>query len=116
MSSEWRHYISIIAVIGAWLGGLGVIFSVLCFTFAIINPRLFRIALIWLVAADVGILIMLGALAFLIQETTLWVFDLAGIALLIAITVFVFLVVRLYVGKDQLASGFVEGTRRRIEF
>lgn len=116
MSQELKNIFSIVAVAGAWVGGIGVLFSILGFCFGMINAKLFRIGITWLAIADAGILAMLVALIFLIQETTLWIFTIAGAVLLIALTVFVTLVVRLYTNKDEVAAGIIEGTRRRIEF
>jgi hypothetical protein len=107
---------NLLAVAGAWVGGLGVVFAVLSFCFGIINPRLMQIGQFWLVAADIGLIVMLGSLLYFINTPTLWAFTLAGLIILIGITVFVFMVVRLYSNKDQGITGFIENTRQRIEF
>jgi hypothetical protein len=106
--------ISSITVIGAWVGGLGIIFAALSFSFGMINPRLFRVGLTWLIAADAGLFTMLATLILLIESATLWIFTVAGVIILIALTVFVVMVLRLYASKG--AENAIEDTRRRIEF
>ena len=106
--------ISTITVIGAWVGGLGFILAALSFSFGMINSRLFRVGLGWMIAADAGIITMLATLLLLITSTTLWLFTLAGVIILIALTVFVVMVLRLYTTKAMPAS--LEDVRQRIEF
>ncbi len=110
------HWVSVVAVIGAWFAALGVVFAVMAFSFGIINPRLFKIAQTWLIVADVGAILMLGAVVPLVNETVLLVFALIGIVLLLGITGFVFYIIRQYNKGDAGVVGIVEGTRRRIEF
>jgi uncharacterized membrane protein len=115
---EVRQWISIVAVAGAWLAGAGVLFSVLSFAFAVINPRLVRFGVIWLLLTDAGLIAMMGACLILIpnDKTALWVSCIIGIIVLIAITGAAFYVYRETTRKESRTNQLIDVVRSRIEF
>jgi hypothetical protein len=118
MADEVRQWISVVAVAGAWVAGAGVLFSVLAFTFAVINPRLVRVGLIWLLAADAGLIAMMGACIILIpnDKTALWVSCIIGIVVLAGITAAAFYVAREVSRKESRTNQLINTVRGRIEF
>jgi hypothetical protein len=108
--------LSIVAVAGAWVGGLGVIFAVASFCFGIIRAPLLRQGLYFLLAADIGLIAMLAALLGILNDTTQWVFSLIGLVLLVGITIAAFVTVRAAGKTIPTAATVIETTRRRIEF
>lgn len=110
--------LSVIAVAGAWVAGIGVILAVLCFSYAVLNPRLLRIGIAWLVAADAGTIAMLAALLGLIpgNQVALWVSCILGIIVLAAITGGAFYIAREAARKDSKANAVIDTVRSRIEF
>ena len=110
------NIVSIIAVIGAWIGGLGIIFAVTCFCFGILRPSLLRWGLNYLLVTDVGLIVMLAALLYLLNDLTLQVFAGLGILVLIGFTVAAFVIVRVAARGLPAPTNVIETTRRRIEF
>ncbi|HEX2915929.1 MAG TPA: hypothetical protein VH186_34525 [Chloroflexia bacterium] len=108
--------LSILAVAGAWISGLGVIFAVASFCFGFIKPRLFRFGLTYLLITDAGLILMLAALLGILNDTTLWVFSLIGLVLLVGFTIAAFVIVRGYAKNIPSPATVLETTRRRIEF
>ena len=111
-----NSYLSVLAVIGAWVGGVGILFSLLGFMFGIINVRLFKFGLTWLAISDAGILLMLGALFFLVDSNVLFAFTIVGIVLLLGITAFVFKALKGYTSEGKSVEEVIEGIRSRVEF
>ncbi len=110
------HELSIIAVAGAWFAGLGLVFAVTCFCFGIIRPSLLRQGFIFLLVTDAGLIAMLAALLGILNDTTLWVFSLAGLVLLVGLTAAAFIILRSAGKTIPTAATVIETTRRRIEF
>lgn len=108
--------LSIIAVAGAWIAGLGSVFTVMAFCFGILRPGLLRAGFIYLLITDLGVIAMLAALLGILESSVLWWFSAVGLVALIGFTVAAFLIVR-GAGRGAPASANVlETTRRRIEF
>lgn len=108
--------LSVLAVTGAWLAGLGLIFAVTCFCFGILKPSLLRQGFIFLLVTDVGLILMLGALLGLLNDTVLLVFSVIGIVLLVGFTAAAFIIIRAAGKTIPQAATVIETTRRRIEF
>jgi hypothetical protein len=108
--------LSIIAVAGAWLGGLGIIAAVASFCFGVIRAPLLRQGLVYLLVADVGLIAMLASLLGILSDATLLVFSAIGLVLLICITVAAFVVIRAAGKTIPAATNVLETTRQRIEF
>jgi hypothetical protein len=113
-----RQWISVVAVIGAWVAGISVLLSVLSFTFSVINPRLVRFGVIWLLAMDAGLIAMMGACVVLIpgNQVALWVSCLIGIIVLIAITGVAFYVYREVQRQNSRTNQLIDVVRSRVEF
>lgn len=110
------HVLSMVAVAGAWIAGLGIIASVASFCFGIIRPGLLRLGFAYLLVTDAGLIIMLAALLGILNDTTLWIFSLIGLLLLIGFTVTAFIVIRGAAKGVPAPATVLETTRRRIEF
>ena len=49
-----------LAVTGAWIAGLAILFAILSFCFGIIRPSLFRYGIIYLLVTDAGVVVGRG--------------------------------------------------------
>lgn len=117
--------LSIFAVAGAWVAGIAVLFSIYCFCFSTIKLRLLRYGLIWLLVTDIGVIVMLAALIGVFSDstpaypngdnTTLLIFSIIGLVLLVALTVAAFVIARLALARTRVNDVF-DQTRRRLEF
>ncbi len=112
------NILSMLAVAGAWLGGLGVIFAVTCFCFGILRPQLLRFGFIYLLVTDVGLILMFAALLGILgdREFTLWVFSLIGLIVLVGLTTAAFIIIRGASKTLPAVNTAIETTRRRVEF
>ncbi len=109
--------LAVIAVIGAWVGGLGIIFSATCFCYGILRPKLLRWGLNYLLVTDIGLIVMLVAVIFRINDnTTLQVFSAVGVVVLLGLTVAGFIAVRAVSNTFPGPTKVIETARRRIEF
>ncbi len=107
-----------VAVAGAWIAGLGVLFTILAFCFGILRPSLFRFGIIYLIITDAGTALMLAALLVILNDPVLWTFSLIGLVFLVLFTAIAIVTVRtlrLRGGIPQFNS-LVEAARQRIEF
>ena len=107
-----------IAVAGAWIAGLSILFAILSFCFGVIRPSLFRYGIIYLFITDAGIILMLAALLVILNDATLWVFSLIGLIVMVLLTVIAIVAIRTLRLRGEVAplSSLIEGTRQRIEF
>lgn len=106
---------SVVAVAGAWVAGLAVLFSIYCFCFSTIKIQLLRYGLIWLLVTDGGLILMLAALLFVLNDTTTIVFTVIGLVALVALTVAIIAVVRVALARNRTVQVF-DQTRQRLEF
>lgn len=107
-----------LAVTGAWIAGIAILFAILAFCFGILRPSLFRFGIIYLLITDVGIVLMLASLLVIINDVTLWTFTLIGLILMLLITVVAIVTVRTLRQKGEVPQigSLIETTRQRIEF
>lgn len=108
--------LSIVAVVGAWVGGLGLIFSNAAFCFGFVRPSLFKWGFTYLVVADIGFIAMLAALLGILNIDTLWFFSLAGLVILLGLTVTAFIAIRSADKGGPTPAKVLEAARRRVEF
>jgi hypothetical protein len=110
--------ISPLAVAGAWIATVGVLFAILAFCFGVIRPTLFRYGVIYLFVADAGFILMLGTLVVIAQDDAFWVFSILGLLLAIGLTVVGVIGVRTMQERGSLpqVASAIESTRQKIEF
>jgi lysylphosphatidylglycerol synthetase-like protein (DUF2156 family) len=117
--------LSIVAVAGAWVAGIAVLFCIYCFCFSTVKIKLLRYGLAWLLVTDIGTIVMLAALVGLFSSptpaypngdnTTLLAFSIVGLVLLVALTVAAFVISRTALARVRVSDAFNQ-TRRRLEF
>ncbi len=107
-----------IAVAGAWIAGLAILFAILAFCFGVIRPSLFRYGIIYLFITDAGIILMLAAVLVIVNDAVLWTFSLIGLIVMVLLTAIAVLAIRNLRVRGEIASlgSLIEGTRQRIEF
>ncbi|MEI6042857.1 MAG: hypothetical protein WCS37_00575 [Chloroflexota bacterium] len=110
--------ISPLAVAGAWIATVGVLFAILSFCFGVIRPTLFRAGVTYLFIADAGLILMLGTLLVISQDDGTWVFSILGLVIAIALTVGGVIAVRTLQERGDVpqVTALIENTRQRIEF
>jgi hypothetical protein len=110
--------VSALAVTGAWVAGIAVLFAILSFCFGIIRPSLFRYGIVYLLITDVGIILMLASLLYLINDAVLWTASLVGLILMVLLTVVAIGTVRSIRARGDIPQlgSIIETTRQRIEF
>ena len=116
---------SIAAVAGAWTAGLAVLVSIYCFCFSTIKLKLLRFGFIWLVVTDAGLIVMLGSLVVLFSSsspafpnadnTTLLVFSVIGLVVLIALTAAAGVISRVALARNRIVQAF-DQSRRTLEY
>jgi hypothetical protein len=107
---------SMIAVAGAWIGSLALLFSLMGFCFGILQPRLFRYGLIFLVISAAALAIMLLSLCIILENVVLIVFSAIGAVTLAGFVAAAFIIIRNYGNVRTNAATVIETTRKRIEF
>jgi len=107
-----------VAVAGAWIAGLAILFAILAFCFGTVRPALLRSGVIYLFVTDAGLALMFIALLVIQNDAVLWTFSLIALitlALLTAIAVITIRTLRIR-GEIPQVNTLVDATRQRIEF